>query len=515
MNVDEVRAILSHEFGHFSQQTMRVGTMSYRLLLVVNDMMKNTRDMLADDTGAKTLRFITESIIDRYNSVEKRNRSLSRYMEFEADSVACQLVSSRALISALCKLSPISARYDLYTQVLMHLLKEGHSVKDYLRGYRFAYAYYSADEGLAVESSDILTHPIGDEALYHSRLTILNGWNTHPSLQERIDNAHRFAASREISCTAAATLVPEEVIGRVGKKHQQHITEEILQDNWYKVESIEYDDFEQWATKSLAAHRLPHFLLRFAAETPNINTVVLDEELPLEKQPSPFTKANRDLLIEYQHAAQDWDTLNKIAAGEYDVEEMLYNNEYYTSAAQPMAIHKEYIDRLAAAAQQIGKQVYVYLLQQYEDDTDRQLFKCTCTLVWCTTEALTNMGDIYQNAHGLLEGLKHFRSQGRDVKINDEVLTDVTMDTRKFLRSLDFELLNALCGQWQVARDRTAGDFFAVWSDYVENDTPLQRGILNTVEDIWQVFTYLHNVANDRWLHALAAAYSQNDNTNK
>ena len=31
MNKDEVKAILGHEFGHFSQQTMRVGSISYRL----------------------------------------------------------------------------------------------------------------------------------------------------------------------------------------------------------------------------------------------------------------------------------------------------------------------------------------------------------------------------------------------------------------------------------------------------------------------------------------------------
>ena len=50
MSKDEVKAILGHEFGHFSQQTMKVGSISYRLLLIIRDMIEQahrTRKLLS------------------------------------------------------------------------------------------------------------------------------------------------------------------------------------------------------------------------------------------------------------------------------------------------------------------------------------------------------------------------------------------------------------------------------------------------------------------------------------
>ena len=40
MNKDELKAILSHEFGHFSKQTMKVGSITYRLLLIIRGMIE-------------------------------------------------------------------------------------------------------------------------------------------------------------------------------------------------------------------------------------------------------------------------------------------------------------------------------------------------------------------------------------------------------------------------------------------------------------------------------------------
>lgn len=137
MNKDEVKAILGHEFGHFSQQTMKVGSISYRLLLIIKDMIEQAREQQhsaaisrsSDDTWGKffhlasgPISFITGKTIAFYNYIEKRNRSLSRFMEFEADAVACRTVGAKPFISSLCKLSVLSERYGLYENVIVVLI---------------------------------------------------------------------------------------------------------------------------------------------------------------------------------------------------------------------------------------------------------------------------------------------------------------------------------------------------------------------------------------------------------
>lgn len=112
MNSSEVKAILSHEFGHFSQQSMRFGTLTYRLMLIIRAMIDHAREQLQKDAIARSqedykwyqhlavypISFITKKTISFYNWIEKENRSLSRYMEFEADTVACKVVGARPFI---------------------------------------------------------------------------------------------------------------------------------------------------------------------------------------------------------------------------------------------------------------------------------------------------------------------------------------------------------------------------------------------------------------------------------
>ncbi len=510
MNVDEFKAILAHEFGHFSQKSMRVRTMSYRLLLIVNDMMKNTRDLLADDTGASTLRFITESIVNRYNIVEKRNRSLSRYMEFEADGVACQLVSSKALISALCKLLPIKARHNLYSQMLAQALSESYFMQHYFRGYLLAY-HYSYEE-VAVESDTILSQPIGDEALYPSRIIILNGWNTHPSLQERIDNALRYADNdKEICLTAAETLIPEDLIDHVGRLYERHIAMSVLDRTAESSGSEGFSDlddtFEQWITQPPSEHRMPHFLYPFIAHNVNVFPLsVEEEEKAKEDVPYPFTQENRDILIEYQRASKDWDTLNKIASGEYDVEEMLYNNEYYTSAYKPLEIHKEYMERLTAAVREVDVQVYKYLWKRADD---KVFLNATYVLMELSTDALQSASDIYQRAGDMVHGLEYYRSRGSDVQVDENALWDLSYDTRKFIKKLDHVIIHNLCGTWTTEKGETIDQQLTEWYNFAMQKEPPSGKVFNVIADIWQLLLRMHNVSNDGWRNQILSAYRE------
>lgn len=85
MNTSEMKAILSHEFGHFSQQSMRVGTITYRLLLIIRTMIDYAQKQWQKDAVARSqedykwylhlavypISFITKKTISFYNWIEK------------------------------------------------------------------------------------------------------------------------------------------------------------------------------------------------------------------------------------------------------------------------------------------------------------------------------------------------------------------------------------------------------------------------------------------------------------
>jgi Zn-dependent protease with chaperone function len=149
LNLSELKAILSHEYGHFSQDSMREGTITYRLLIIIREMVKFSQEEVANNLVAQSkddyksylhfavhpISWITKMTTNFYNYIEKSKRSLSRFMEFEADTVACKMAGSSAHISALYKSAELDNSFNFYKQFLFQLMQEGHWCKDFFKGY--------------------------------------------------------------------------------------------------------------------------------------------------------------------------------------------------------------------------------------------------------------------------------------------------------------------------------------------------------------------------------------------
>jgi Zn-dependent protease with chaperone function len=124
LNLSEFKAVLAHEFGHFSQSSMRLGSYVYMANRVIYDLVYH-RDVF-DDLLAKArrtniriaifawmatfvlwlLRMLLQLAFRVINIFES---ALSRQMEFHADLVAVSITGSDALIHALKKLDFINA----------------------------------------------------------------------------------------------------------------------------------------------------------------------------------------------------------------------------------------------------------------------------------------------------------------------------------------------------------------------------------------------------------------------
>jgi Zn-dependent protease with chaperone function len=133
LELSEFKAVLSHEFGHFAQKSMRIGSYIHTANTIIHDLIYN-RDSW-DNALARwrqsdiriafpawilspVIWCIRELLKLFYLMLNLLNSSLSREMEFNADKFAAKSAGSEAIISSLWKLDPAS---DQLNNVMNHL----------------------------------------------------------------------------------------------------------------------------------------------------------------------------------------------------------------------------------------------------------------------------------------------------------------------------------------------------------------------------------------------------------
>lgn len=128
-NTEELKAVMAHEFGHFSQKTMKVGSAIYYANVVMYDMafQEDRWDMLLDKLFRSfsncryagwyglavyavlfvlyhILVFAKDLLRWMYKFVNSSYYSLSRQMEYDADKVACDVVGRDVFVSSMVKI---------------------------------------------------------------------------------------------------------------------------------------------------------------------------------------------------------------------------------------------------------------------------------------------------------------------------------------------------------------------------------------------------------------------------
>ena len=525
MNKSEIKAILSHEFGHFSQETMRIGTLTYRLLLVTRDIFEFTQERQKDEAIAKAkpdykwyfhlasgpINFITKQTINFYRYIEKKNRSLSRYMEFEADNVACKNAGVEAHISALCKLDILSQRHNIFENGIATLLSEGHYLEDYFEGYKYMFGLLAEDESLHVDHQDILSSPISDETAFASRVRVIDGWNTHPSLGERIDNAKAQKSGEVvIDKDDACNLIPLEVFNSVGENRQKDIAVGLDKPvSWGKITPMTMVEFKTWLPDKIKNHKLPHYLQPFVNKAIVSIKLPSDEELVNEEIMSPFTKENRDMMLEFTQAGRDWDTLVGIKQSEDEIHFTYDGKEIDISSA--IEQHKSYLESFNSRLEELDKKIYKYIWKHSED---KPHLHAMYWLMFFSNDGLHALQRLHQAADEIISTMRFYKENGSPVQINDDYLRDMSKGFREVMTSFDFDTVSTLCGGWDVGEGKTVNQLLQEWQEYLAVDSTSFDGTVNRIEEVWYLLARMFNVSNGDWLQCMVSAYEGVKKTN-
>lgn len=210
LTLSEFKAVLAHEFGHFAQRSMAIGSWVYIAQQIASQVIskRDALDKLLRMLSNTDLRIAwlgwilslivwsIRSLLDTiFRLVVLAQRALSRQMEFQADLVAVSLTGSDELVHALHKLQAADEAWDRTLSFANSEFAQGRSVQD----------LFLVQSRIIDKVSSILGDPhygkaplVNPEAPQEHR--VFNAgfaqppqmWSTHPANSDRENNAKRF-----------------------------------------------------------------------------------------------------------------------------------------------------------------------------------------------------------------------------------------------------------------------------------------------------------------------------------
>ena len=451
-NIDEVKSIIAHEFGHFSQKSMKIGSTVY----VTNQVIYNliyTEDSyerwmnkwcMSDNAlwamfGSIT-RFMTYQIkrltVSMYKFVQRKYLRLSRLMEFEADSIACHAVGSIPFISAMYKIEYTDGRNMQYEEFLHTCLTTGKYIDNYWNGYSITEKCMSKYDGISLQVHEMLSESIGTQEAYPSNLDIKNAWASHPALKDRVEYAKQLnCVKNKIDSRPSWSLIPTPIKMKMSAHRLENIKNEI--NNNDGIEIVSEDDFKRWIMSEIETHFIPLELKPFFDR--NIIPFNLEDEL-ISNEGSPLNQENAAILQEYKMAINDWNSLQGIANGSIEVEEFRYNKQLYSKKELPLEEHKAYLQELHDKAVLVDKKIYSYVYKQSAEPEKIALLYSSIFYV----HSCNNMFELMMNSrNNLVDELN------RPVRREEDDITDLILqiqDTErvitKCLSAINYKLLS-------------------------------------------------------------------------
>ena len=218
----ELKAILAHEFGHFSQRSMKVGSYVYQVNQVIFNMLYDNKSF--DDAvsswaqtsalfalpimGAyRIIQGIQWVLVQMYGVVNFNYMALSREMEFHADEIAASITGAKPLKTSLLRLGFSNDSHQATLQFYADNASNYLQTKNIFHSHATCMNQLAKRNGLTFEN-DLPRIDFEDLNKFNrSKLVVKDQWASHPSNEERIQRlASLNLPTPTLDCTPANNL---------------------------------------------------------------------------------------------------------------------------------------------------------------------------------------------------------------------------------------------------------------------------------------------------------------------
>ena len=267
LNISEFKAVLAHEFGHFSQRSMRLGSYIYTVNRVIFNLVferDNWDSWLEEwiERGGITgifgaITFLIVQIVRgllsiAYGLVNAAYSRLSVEMEHHADLVAVSVSGNTSFLSAMRKSELSTAGYEAMQSILVRLSGEEKCLPNMYEGHTALNIYLARQQGLEVRNDQVR---ISDEDLHllvsRSRVNYKDQWASHPELIDRERFVSRVSLEGELILDSAWILFndPKGV-----QREETHKTYELFFQE--AKQPISLEDFEHYVDEASAKGKI-------------------------------------------------------------------------------------------------------------------------------------------------------------------------------------------------------------------------------------------------------------------
>jgi Zn-dependent protease with chaperone function len=200
VSLSEFKAILAHEFGHFSQRSMKLNSYVYHVNHIIHNMLFDNKGYgetlqgFADLNGVFSLvagmtvgvvRAIQFALEKVYGIVSRRSMALSRQMEFHADAVAASVSGSTPLVRALYRLEYAESCYQQVLHLYNRWISENRQGLNLYAHHTSVMTDLASDLKLRMEHG-VVQVGVADVRKHHrTRVVVKNQWASHPSNEDR------------------------------------------------------------------------------------------------------------------------------------------------------------------------------------------------------------------------------------------------------------------------------------------------------------------------------------------
>lgn len=357
LNLSEFKAVIAHEFGHFSQRSMKLGSFVYNLNRVIYN-------MLFDNSGygsfigkwasmdgifaifagltVKIVQGIQWILQKMYGLINKNYMGLSRQMEFHADAVAASISGSETCISALRRADVADACYNVVINKYDNWYKEQIIGQNFYANQQTVLRTFAKDNNLNLDEHQL---PVVDELYFNSgaksRVNFKNQWASHPAREDR--EAHL----RGLNVAGDTRHEPAWVLFRNAEELQELLTAKIYETVEKPTNAVSFraTEFEEKFHQEKHKYQLPEVYEGFydAREFTMLDIQQLSANAPTFSRQdfnSIFNADNAGLTKQIEYLEADIQTVESIRKKEVDVKSFDFDGEKYGRASAGEVVEK-------------------------------------------------------------------------------------------------------------------------------------------------------------------------------
>lgn len=383
-NVSELKAILAHEFGHFSQRSMKVGSYVNQANKIIHSTLYDNEgfnDILNKFANMHALIFLFAKfsfliitgikwILQKtYEFLYKKHMSLSRQMEFHADAIATTVVGTEVKSSALLRL-------DLSEMALSNSINfyrnhpEKYNTKNIFENQASLMHFYAGEfrhpivNGLPKIDLDDL------HRYNNTKLIIEDQWASHPTMQQRIEKIQKLNIPSENIDHRLATSILKHL-----DQYEATLTNKLLSANDIRngdhfISTVHFlEKFELEETK----YKFPEVFNSYYNQK-NPPLISLDDLKKVADHPSASDFFNDDkvnLVFEKATVESEIEILEAIKLKQYQIKTFEYDGKKYfaNEAGKVKLIAEQRLEVLNAEIEENDLHFLHYLDSKTDSET--------------------------------------------------------------------------------------------------------------------------------------------------